>query len=684
MKNQKKLFELPVALCPDVRSAAVKEDWQYYSQGENKFSYSMNIIDNGSTQTLVTTIYKSSGTPLLRIFLDDFKWITQIFSESSDIQDVISESEFGNLVAKGSWAKNWIELKGTYVANKDSVDEAQRFFKCFADGRAPLARLDKYQQGARERAVKEKNDRIRKSIDDVMLKIRPLPKDFEKWVNDEALFKSRYIFYDYKHGRKFMDGYCTICNTDVKIEHPHHNAVGKCPHCGKKVIFKAQRISTEVYDETNIAYIQPIKGGWVVRYFSVTKDYKACYEMYSFRNPQLYIHEDCREFDTDDIQKVYRWDNFRQTGEYRFCEDYYTRHNGNAYYLYTRNLKAMFKKAGNALQYFPISQLVKNGVLMNVHDLLTEPLRHPQLEFLAKLKLYNLTAGLINHNAYEQSLNLTAKGMQVIGVEKNDLKVLQQINPDLGELQIFRATRKYGLPTVKEIIGWTRENKDITTAQIGRILRYTTPHRAIRYISEQGERVIKEEIVKPRNSWESARFQYMEISDVCQAWLDYLDNCRRLRYDLKNEFVLFPLHLTQAHDETNKLVLKNEKKFRNQDIADQQEEYDRIYRWQTKAFLIRAPKNADEIIAEGQKLHHCVGSYVDKVAARETVILFIRKVKEPEKPFCTLEFLHGHVNQCYGHHDTKIPPEVQKFVDAWQRIKKPALQSTAIAIQEVG
>lgn len=670
MKNQKQLIKLPFDACPDIVVGKGKSKGRYSWRDGTNHIYSMRIIDNAGSQTLMTTIFNADHQPMARIFMDDYKWITH-FTEA-DGRNEISEGKFDWIC----WNRD--KFYGNFVTDEQSEREADKFFKTYKKDKSPIDRLEAYQIDTEKRVLEERYDRIRKSADNVMLLIRPLPKDFEKWVNEEALFESRYIFYDYKKGRTFMDGYCTVCNTDVKVKKPHHNQPGRCPHCGKKIIYKAQRISTEVWNETDVAYIQSLKGGWVVRYFRVTKSYYGCSGMYSFRNPRLYIHEDCREFDTDELQKIYRWDNFKQTGKYMFCEDpYSSHHNGGGYYLYTRNLKAIFKRDNSFLQYFPLSQLVKNGALMNVHDILTEPLRHPQLEFLAKLKLYNLTAGLINHNTYEHTLNLSAKGMQVIGVEKNDLKALQQINPTIGELQIFKATRKYGLPAVKEVVRWIRENKGITIAQVNRLLHFTTTHRAIRYLNEQGERVINKEIVKSRYSWEADRYRYTKITDVCQAWLDYLDNCRRLRYDLKNEFVIFPLHLTQAHDEASKTVEKNKKKYRNQDIADQREEYDCIYRWKTKSLLIRAPKDADEIIAEGQKLHHCVGSYVDKVAARETVILFIRNVKEPDKPFCTLEFLDGRVNQCYGHHDTKIPPEVQKFVDAWLRVKKPGLQSTA-------
>ncbi|MCR5723434.1 MAG: PcfJ domain-containing protein, partial [Lachnospiraceae bacterium] len=40
---------------------------------------------------------------------------------------------------------------------------------------------------------------------------------------------------------------------------------------------------------------------------------------------------------------------------------------------------------------------------------------------------------------------------------------------------------------------------------------------------------------------------------------------------------------------------------------------------------------------EGQALNHCVGDYIGKVAAGETIILFVRRLSKPNKPYVTIE-----------------------------------------------
>ena len=79
------------------------------------------------------------------------------------------------------------------------------------------------------------------------------------------------------------------------------------------------------------------------------------------------------------------------------------------------------------------------------------------------------------------------------------------------------------------------------------------------------------------------------------------------------------------------------------------------------------PASLDDIIAEGNALHHCVGGYVDKVAAKKCMILFLRKCDAVDKPFYTVEVRGRKVTQVRGMENKAAPPEVQKFMDIWEQ-----------------
>ena len=80
------------------------------------------------------------------------------------------------------------------------------------------------------------------------------------------------------------------------------------------------------------------------------------------------------------------------------------------------------------------------------------------------------------------------------------------------------------------------------------------------------------------------------------------------------------------------------------------------------------PANAEDLAAEGNALHHCVGSYADRVARKECVILFLRQTEDIGKPFYTVEVRGGEVAQVRGMRNCDPTPEVEEFMDRWERV----------------
>lgn len=63
----------------------------------------------------------------------------------------------------------------------------------------------------------------------------------------------------------------------------------------------------------------------------------------------------------------------------------------------------------------------------------------------------------------------------------------------------------------------------------------------------------------------------------------------------------------------------------------------------------------------------CVGSYIDRVAEGRCLIVFVRRVEEPKKPYVTVEVRDGKIAQIHGDHNSDPTEEVKKFVDLWSR-----------------
>lgn len=90
-------------------------------------------------------------------------------------------------------------------------------------------------------------------------------------------------------------------------------------------------------------------------------------------------------------------------------------------------------------------------------------------------------------------------------------------------------------------------------------------------------------------------------------------------------------------------------------------------------YIIRLPNTTSEIVAEGQKLHHCVGSYASRHATGDTTIMFLREKANPDTPFYTIEVSrNNHLVQahCFGNGWLGLNPDAARFVYKWLRDKE--------------
>ena len=69
---------------------------------------------------------------------------------------------------------------------------------------------------------------------------------------------------------------------------------------------------------------------------------------------------------------------------------------------------------------------------------------------------------------------------------------------------------------------------------------------------------------------------------------------------------------------------------------------------------------------EGNKQYHCVATYVDRVAAGQKCILFLRKKEDPDQPFYTMEIQGTEIIQCRGKCNADQTSEVKSFLKAFK------------------
>lgn len=150
---------------------------------------------------------------------------------------------------------------------------------------------------------------------------------------------------------------------------------------------------------------------------------------------------------------------------------------------------------------------------------------------------------------------------------------------------------------------------------------------------------------------------------------DYIDQCRKLGYDMHDTAIGLPHDLLTAHERFSQIIRYQECEKDKQEFAKRIEAR-KVFEYESGDLILRQPQCGEEIIAEGKALCHCVGGYAARHAHGKTNIFFIRKKSEPLKPYYTIEVSNNFkIVQCYGYKNNREqekPDEIKAFEREYQ------------------
>ena len=159
--------------------------------------------------------------------------------------------------------------------------------------------------------------------------------------------------------------------------------------------------------------------------------------------------------------------------------------------------------------------------------------------------------------------------------------------------------------------------------------------------------------------------RYRDMQALVSEYRDYLEMCVKEQYDMGNNFVLYPKDLQKAHDGVARRV-------KHKADVQMRRDFEAVYRrvsnqldFQHNGMKIIYPSTPEDIVTEGNALHHCVGGYVDRVAKKECMILFLRRCEDVTVPYYTIEVRSKQVAQVRGMSNGEATPEVKDFIAKW-------------------
>lgn len=641
-------------------------------------------------EILVLNVYQTSGRNK-----QDISLLFRVFCQKDDY--ITLEVECGkwrtgallNLVCRDAgWAECWWNYEQleflSYADAKKTENTFRKWLKHNSEcgGRPAFTLLDMYQNTIKAARLAKKHKKETDIIDAEMNKFGSLPDDYQTFVEETVFKDENYIFY----ATKMKRAYCTSCKHNFVLENKHlrhktigvwnnqdevkHNRVVRCPYCNKYLYAKSEGMSRQSLVSVGWSVlVQPNGEEVLTRYFCHIKDFRI-----DFHNPKITTSEGYRAVHSADKSTDYMWGNYKNTNM-RWC---YYRDRGPYWItpaetkqpktavLYNTNLQEMvadtcmkysvpdifFEKVANDPRHFNSPWIIDN--YFNSYR------EYPFIEQLLKVGFYRMVQEFLEDSmAQDTDLNKGCNSiLGTLGINKYQYNMLRKVgNPSLRDLEILRYK-----PDLKwEEFSTLRYVKDNGYVNMYKkyidLMQYTTLHKLCKYISTQ-------KITHSRDYFDYA------------GWLEKMD------YDMRNEFNLFPKDFINAHDEMSKQYIKfkdkqaiEETKRFNHLLAKLKKETEEAeaMKLDIAGLFIRLPNRLEELKAEGEALHHCVGTYMEKVRKGETMIFFIRKKEEPDKPFYTLEW-KGKVIQCRGSHNCYMTPEVKAFTKVFEEKMKKKLQ----------
>ncbi len=103
--------------------------------------------------------------------------------------------------------------------------------------------------------------------------------------------------------------------------------------------------------------------------------------------------------------------------------------------------------------------------------------------------------------------------------------------------------------------------------------------------------------------------------------------------------------------------------------------YNKCLETELDGLFVRIPQTVEEFLKEGKALKSCIGTYAKRVAEKKTLLAFVRRVSEPDKPYLALELSMGAVRQAKGFLNRSLSAEEDNWLKAYCKKKciQPAL-----------
>lgn len=475
---------------------------------------------------------------------------------------------------------------------------------------------------------------------------------------------------------------CTHCKEVYETKtHLKHLDEFVCEKCGHTTTLQNKKICKSYFFDINYTtVIEKVPYGIVIRYIlherSIRKigdNLHTSIEMnevarrFSDENGKVKYYEysvntcNSRKYYTES-DKILTW---RET-DASYGRSTRSMWNDNPYfcgysYIYGIDYDSItyLKKLSNASKYFPFAEVFaelqhKKEMVSRIMDTLKTGIPNEAIvEKLFKAGYKKLALEVMTSASYHNVSDLfdmTKSDLhKVMRVRKNNLKLIK-LSENLSVLKMVQKMSK-DIPCEDFLDAYNMlgcNTSDIFMAAD----KFGISHKKILSY-------IKKQPFEKKSCWKSYGYYGNPSIYFLNAWTHYMDCLKSLNYPMTKSY-MFPAdfkkedqRITKEYQDNLDKIKKKEEEKRNQKIREISKALRNMkgiedFMKGSKGLKVVVPESIEELKAEGIALHHCVGSYAQRVANGETSIIFIRKIEEPDKPYFTLEYRDGSLKQLHG------------------------------------
>ena len=680
--NKKELLQLRHLLATPKMIKAAKDDipqkqsraerWSYSQQASRKYNLYLRChVEKGILEVALyypDSLRSEGRMPTYTVYIDREarKFITYDCINGKWLTAKVNRLQWPHFI---SW------YPCVWASEKDS----KAVGRYLGSDKTGYEAIFEYQQVLRLEALEERHWRETSKWDADLAPTPSLPKDWGHWL-DKVGVPQNFIFYEYRKGGA-KTGYCTYCGKDVPLKDvPRHNKAGRCPRCRHETTYKSiGKLGRCLTTDEACAYlIQPMPDGFIVREFWVQRSYlkNALYQ------PNIHCAEHWRViYDRELSPRIYYWGLYRNSLKrwiaglpscsWMSPNCIYATHGNRPGQVYGKTLPHL---AGDALKRTGLVEWLRaRGFHGNPDTYLTVIRKYPRFEQLWKANLPRLTEECWNERYRMDGVFLCAQAPSLtksLGIDKQELARLRVLNGGRLILSWLQEEKASGKPIPDGSLRWL-DKCGIKPDDLSFILQKMSVPQICHYLERQAH--------DSRDS----------VKQVLSTWQDYLSMAERLGMDTDDEIIYRVRLLRKRHDE---LVLRCKRADSGKQAEEVLKSHPHLndicktlkakYEYANGDFAVVAPRDALDIIVEGEMLCHCLHSsdrYWDRIETHESYILFLRRASDPDMPYYTLEVEpDGTVRQKRTKYDRQNADieEAKKFLTEWQSVIKKRLSGS--------